>query len=348
MTSPLTAGNPGVSAKILNLIFLLIWTMTFCLYGPKASSASMSCPSIIVDLLLGEPVPIETALDDMSAVRIVYVGEIHTIARHHELQVEILRGLVQRNPKISLAMEMFTSEQQPVVDRWLSSTEPVSVLVKNLGKDSWTNLIDYSSVLTMARDLKIPVVGLNISNGIVRKVARGGFESLSEEEKSLAPPDVEPINPLYAKLLSLRLKVHRAFQGKTLDRVIFAQALRDAVMALNIRRYLDGSKTKDRQLVVIAGNGHLNYGFGIPERVKRLVDVTSRIILPSESGELQLSEAEKQQAVDIEISHEDVRFINKPIADYLSVIPIKPNDGDKGADSWNVAENNLISNGNSN
>ncbi len=348
MILPLTAGNPGVSAKILNLIFLLIWTMTLCLYGPTASSASMLCPSIIVDLLLGEPVPIETALDDMSGVRIVYVGEMHTIARHHELQVKILRGLVQRNPKISLAMEMFTSEQQPVVDRWLSSTEPVSVLVKNLGKDSWTNLIDYSSVLTMARDLKIPVVGLNISNGIVRKVARGGFESLSEEEKPLVPPDVEPINPLYAKLLSLRLKAHRAFQGKTLDRVILAQALRDAVMALNMGRYLDGSKTKDRQLVVIAGNGHLNYGFGIPERVKRLVDVTSRIILPSESGELQLSEAEKQQAVDIEISHEDVRFINRPIADYLSVIPIKSNDGDKDTDSWNIAENNLISNRNSN
>lgn len=108
--------------------------MTFCLYGPKASSASMSCPSIIVDLLLGEPVPIETALDDMSAVRIVYVGEIHTIARHHELQVEILRGLVQRNPKISLAMEMFTPEQQPVVDRWLSSSEPVSVLGEKPGQ----------------------------------------------------------------------------------------------------------------------------------------------------------------------------------------------------------------------
>ncbi len=308
----------------------------------------MSCPSIIVDLLLGEPVSIETALDDMSAVRIVYVGECHTIVRHHELQVKILRGLVQRNPKISLAMEMFTSEQQPIVDRWLSSTESVSVLVKNLGKDSWTNLIDYSSVLTMARDLEIPVVCLNVSNGIVRKVARGGLESLSKEEKSLASPDVEPINPLYARLLSMRLKVHRAFQGKTLDRVIFAQALRDAVMASNITKYLERPDTKDKLLLVIAGNGHLNYGFGIPERVKRRIDLTSRIILPSESGEMELSEAERQQAIDIEISHEDVRFINKPIADYLSVIPMKSNDGDESADSWNVAENNLKSVGNGN
>ena len=325
-------------AKILNLSFLLIWTITFCSYGPKVSNASMSCPSIIVDLLLGEPVPIEAALDDMSVTRIVYVGEIHTIARHHELQVEILRGLVQRNPNVALALEMFTSGQQPVLDRWLSSTEPVSTLVENLGEDRWTNLMDYTSILNIARNLNIPVVGLNISNGIVRKVSRGGLESLSEKEKSCVPPDVEPINPLYAKLLSIRLKVHRGFQGKTLDRVIFAQALRDAVMASTITKYLEGPKTKDRLLLVIAGNGHLNYGFGVPERVKRQIDVPYRIILPSESGELELSEAEKRQAVDIEISHEDLKFIHQPVADYLSVVPIKSNDRDDSADSWNVAE----------
>ncbi len=106
----------------------------------------MSCPSIIVDLLLGEPVPIETALDDMSGTRIVYVGEFHTIMRHHEFEVEIIRGLAQRHPNISVAMEMLTSEQQPVIDRWLSSEEPVSVLIDHLGEDRWTNLMDYASV----------------------------------------------------------------------------------------------------------------------------------------------------------------------------------------------------------
>jgi uncharacterized iron-regulated protein len=333
-----TRGNPGVSARILNLIFLLIWTVAFCCYETEAISASMSCPAIIVDLLLGEPVPIETALDDMSGTRIVYVGEFHTIMRHHELEVEIIRGLAQRNPNISLGMEMFTSEQQPVIDRWLSSQESVSVLIDNLGEDRWTNLMDYASVLLAARDLKIPVVGLNISNDIVRKVSRGGLESLSEAEKTLVPPDVEPINPLYAKLLSLKLKVHRAFREKSLKRIIFAQALRDTVMAANITRYLEGVNTKERLLIVIAGSGHLNYGFGVPERVKRRIDVTSRIILPSESGELELSETEKQQAVDIEISHEDLRFIDQRIADYLSVLPIKIDSSDQIKNHWNISE----------
>ena len=312
--------------------------MAFCCYETKAISASMSCPAIIVDLLLGEPVPIETALDDMSGTRIVYVGEFHTIMRHHELEVDIIRGLAQRHPNISLGMEMFTSEQQPIIDSWLSSQESVSVLIDNLGEDRWTNLMDYASVLLAVRDLKIPVVGLNISNGIVRKVSRGGLASLSEAEKTLVPPDVEPINPQYAKLLSLKLKVHRAFQEKSLERIIFAQALRDTVMAANITRYLEDVNTKERLLVVIAGSGHLNYGFGVPERVKRRIDVASRIILPSESGELELSEAEKQQAVDIEISHEDLRFIDKPIADYLSVLPIKSDSSDQIKGHWNISE----------
>ncbi|MCL5123530.1 MAG: ChaN family lipoprotein [Deltaproteobacteria bacterium] len=294
--------------------------------------------STIVDLLLGEPVTLETALDDMSQVRVVYVGEFHTIARHHELQEEILRGLVQRNRNVSLAMEMFNSDQQPVVDKWLSTRESVSALAENLGSDRWTNLLDYSGLLLKARDFHIPVAALNISSELVRKVSRGGLNSLSETERSILPPNVEPINPDYARLLSLKLKVHRAFQGKTLDRVIYAQALRDAAMASNIIRYLNGSESKDGILMVIAGNGHLNYGLGVPERVKHGIDVTSRIILPSESGELELSEAEKREAVDIEISHEDLKFIRQPIADYLSVIPIKSNDGDENGDSWNVAE----------
>jgi uncharacterized iron-regulated protein len=275
----------------------------------------------------------ETALDDLAKARIIYVGEFHTISRHHELQAEILRGLAGRNRNVALAMEMFTPQQQRIVDGWLASEETVSELVEKLGGDRWTNLTDYHSVLYLARDLGVSIICLNAPEQIVRKVSREGLESLSEEEKSSIPPDVYPINPLYARLLTMKLRVHRAFQGKTLDRVIYAQALRDAVMARNIARFLESPQGTDRLLMVIAGNGHLNYGFGIPEKVKLHIDAPFRIILPSESGELRLSEAEKMQALDIEISHEDIKFIDRPIADYLSVIPIKTDQTDTIAGS---------------
>lgn len=322
-----------MAVSFVRLTFFLTLVVGASLLATNCAYGSMTCPPIIIDLYLGEPVPMEMVLDDLAKARIVYVGEFHTISRHHELQAEILRGLASRNPKVALAMEMFTPEQQPIVDSWLASKKTVSELVEKLGGDRWTNLTDYHSVLYLARDLGVPIICLNAPEQIVRKVSREGFGSLSEEQKSLIPPDVDPINPLYAKLLTMKLRVHRAFQGKTLDRVIYAQALRDAVMARNIARFLESPQGTHKLLMVIAGNGHLNYGFGIPERVKLYIDAPFRIVLPSESGELRLSETEKMQAMDIQISHEDIKFIDRPIADYLSVIPIKTDQTDTIAGS---------------
>jgi hypothetical protein len=76
-------------------------------------------------------------------------------------------------------------------------------------------------------------------------------------------------------------------------------------------------------MVVIAGSGHMNYGFGIPERAHRMNGLSFRIILPTESGQLVLSEEEKRQSVPITVTHDDLRFLQVPIADYLHVIPLQ-------------------------
>ena len=91
----------------------------------------------------------------------------------------------------------------------------------------------------MARDLRIPIICMNAPENIVRKVSREGVDSLSETERGLLPKDIEPVNPDYSRLLSLKLRVHRAFEGKSLQRIIYSQALRDAVMASNISRFLE-------------------------------------------------------------------------------------------------------------
>ncbi len=281
------------------------------------------CRPFIVDLLMGEPVPFEAMLEDFTKARIVYVGEFHTIARHHDLQTRILKGLAQEGRKPALGMEMFEESDQPTLNRWLGSDKDFSALMEALGPHRWTNLPDYAHLLLLARDLKIPVVGLNASAALVRKVAREGPESLSENERKALPPDLADVAPLNDRLLRLRLRVHRAFQKKSLDRVVLAQGLRDATMARAVVRFLDSPKGKDRMMMVVAGNGHLNYGFGIPRRVGKMGDYPHRIILASESGELVLSDEEKRTSVPVEITHEDLSFIRLPIADYLQMIPLK-------------------------
>ena len=255
--------------------------------------------------------------------RIIYLGEIHTIARHHKLQTDILKRLKERGLKPALGMEMFSTEHQPILDRWLSGKQSINDLIRELGKEHWTNLKDYESVLTTARDLGIPVIGLNAPDKLVRKLAREGLAGLSPEDKASLPEDLEQINPLNDRLLRLRLRVHKAFEDKSLDNIVLAQSLRDATMARAVVEFLNSPKGKDATMLVIAGTGHLNYGFGIPERVKRRLDLPFRIILASESGELVLSEEEMRQMAPIHLTHKDLEFIQKPIADYLHVIPLK-------------------------
>jgi len=296
-----------------------------------------SSQSIIIDVLMGEPVPLEMMLEDVSTVRIVYVGEIHTIKRHHQLQAQILRALAEKGIKPVLGMEMFSRQQQPVLDKWLKGFESVDDLINELGKEHWTNLRDYTDLLVSARDLKIPIVGLNAPDKLVRKVAREGIEGLSEEERKGLPPGLSEINPLNDRLLRLRLKVHKAFEEKSLDRIVLAQALRDATMATAVAEFLDTPQGKDRLMAVVAGNGHINYGFGIPERVQKANGLPYRIILPSESGELVLSEEEKRQSVPVHITHEDLKFIRVPIADYLHVIPLKVSGAGNGSEDVALA-----------
>ncbi len=288
--------------------------------------AGPDCQALIMDMVMGEPVPMEVMLDDLATVRIIYLGEVHSIPRHHAVQLELLQLLAQGNTKPALGMEMFSQDQQSLLDKWQEGNSDTGHLMRDLGREAWTNLKDYDSLLVRARDLKIPVVALNAPEGLVRKVSRNGVESLTESERRMLPSGYDTISPGSERLLRLRLRVHKAFQEKSLASVVMAQAIRDEAMAQAIVRFLASAQGQDRVMVVVAGAGHVNYGFGIPERVRKQIDLSSRIVLLTESGELVLSEEEKRQAIPVEITHEDLRFIRSPIADYLHVTPLKAPD----------------------
>jgi len=303
---------------VISLFLLIIFLGCF---QPNLRAAQME--AFILDLYIGEPVPLELMLDDISTTRIIYVGEIHTIARHHDFQTELLKELSKRDLRLALGMEMFSIEQQKIVDEWYNRGEDLNSLINRLGHEYWTNLKDYETLLNTARELNVPIVALNAPDKLVKKAAKEGLEGLNDSERKKIPKEAETINPLNERLLNLRLKVHRAFQDKSLDKIILAQAIRDETMAQTISSYLESPKGKERIMIVIAGTGHMNYGFGIPERTHRRNGLPFRIIIPTESGQLVLSEAEKRQAVPVHLTHEDFKFLQIPIADYLHVIPLQ-------------------------
>jgi uncharacterized iron-regulated protein len=102
--------------------------------------------------------------------------------------------------------------------------------------------------------------------------------------------------------------------------MIEAQIARDEAMAAALCEYLQSPSGKGRTAVVLCGSGHVSYGLGTAARVRRrLPEIRERIVFMSESGEVELSPAMKAQARPVTITHQQLRDLGRPLADYLQV-----------------------------
>ena len=62
------------------------------------------------------------------------------------------------------------------------------------------------------------------------------------------------------------------------------------------------------------------YGLGTPQRVRRrLGDTNDRVVVLAECGDVHLSPEEMAVSRPVEISHEQLRQIGRPVADYLEI-----------------------------
>jgi uncharacterized iron-regulated protein len=87
--------------------------------------------------------------------------------------------------------------------------------------------------------------------------------------------------------------------SSSFDRFFLAQVLWDETMAQGIADFFRAKP--NHQVIVLAGDGHLVYGYGIPSRVaRRMEDMTQRsvIVNPDEGMELESeSSARHPQAI---------------------------------------------------
>jgi uncharacterized iron-regulated protein len=127
-------------------------------------------------------------------------------------------------------------------------------------------------------------------------------------------------DPVYERLLKKILAVHMAMDPAKLQPIYEAQVARDEMMASRIASHLDAKGQPEKIALVICGRGHCQFGLGIPDRVaRRIQNISQRIVLFSDSGELQLTEKERAQAREIEVSHEFLHTLGRAAGDYVQI-----------------------------
>ena len=234
----------------------------------------------------------------MTDVRIVYVGETHDNPAAHRLELDVLKAMSKRYPgQISLGMEMFNTSQQEVLDQWTAGDLSEKQFLKN---SSWFNnwRMDYAyyrDILNYAREHGIPVIGLNATRELVKKVGRNPFDKLDEETRAQLP-EIDPADPYQLAMVEAIYANHSS--GKAMfDGFLRIQTLWDETMAENIVRAMR-EKDPEHRMVVMAGGNHVRYGFGIPRRVYRRLPTSYMLI---GSRELVVPKEKQDSMMDVEM-----------------------------------------------
>ncbi len=302
--------------------FLLLCALLLAITSPAITRGG----DLWLDLIEGEETNEVAVLTDLATAGVIYVGEAHTIDRHHAIQLHLFQSLAARGVSLALCLEQLEARDQPALDRFnrgeLSFDEFATEIT---WAKKWKNFADYRALCEFAQQNGIPVRALNAPSATIRAVSRGGgLDKLPADQRALLADEIVTDDPVYERLMNQTLAVHMAMDPAKLRPVFEAQVSRDETMAANIiaARHTDATNGL-RTAFVIIGSGHVRYGLGTADRVRRREPgIAERIVLMTESGQLVLTESDKAASREITISHADLRTIGRPPGDYLLVLPL--------------------------
>ena len=230
---------------------------------------------------------ISKIFEDVVKSKVVFVGEKHTEFSSHLNQLKIIKAMYKNNPKLSIGMEMFQKPFQKYLDAFISGKiNEKEMVAKTEYFKRWKYDYElYRPIMLFAKENRIPIIAINIDREITKLVVSKGLDALSDKQRTEVPSSIDFSNEKYKQYLRLIYSMHQSKSFKNFDEFYHAQLLWDESMAKNIVDYMQ--KNPEHSMAVLAGNGHIMHGYGIPSRINRrgITDYTITLNLTSpESG----------------------------------------------------------------
>ena len=255
---------------------------------------------------------LEQVADDLSEYDVVFFGEDHTHPGNHLAQLRLLQALHQRNASMSLSLEQFERDTQPVVDQYLAGEIGEKVLEKDAR--AWPNYKgSYRPLVEYAAENQLPVIAANAPKNIVICVGKKGTEILDEipePDRSWVAETIHVEEGAYMdKFMAIMSggASHGAGDEESEDeasgdeesdemhtesateispqmramvmRSFAAQVTRDDTMAESIARHLGAHP--DRKVLHLNGNFHSASHLGTVERLtRRMPELRVAVIQP--------------------------------------------------------------------
>lgn len=171
----------------------------------------------------------EDILDDALDSQIILFGELHNNPIAHYFQIKLLKGIYAEDSVISIGAEMFESDDQIVIDEFLSG----KIRMKDLEKEAkiWNNFnTDYKYFLEFSEKNHLNFVATNIPRRYASLLAREGVQSL-ENLNDQAKKYFCPLPFEYDEELPGYKAMAGMGAGHGMPHIAQSQAIKDATMA---------------------------------------------------------------------------------------------------------------------
>jgi len=273
-----------LSIGSLLLFIVSVLAISACTTLSAGSRIPHDDTSSIIDLPVVELDQTSSLTDVMKQIddaRVVLVGETHTRYDHHLVQLEILKHLYQKSPNLALGVEWFQQPYQKHLDDYIAGeiTEKEMLHLTDYFSRWQYNYRLYQPILQYARENNIPIIALNASRELVKALAKSEFDDLPEELKSQLPKSYDWSDKDYEQRLRDIFELHPEYKGE-FENFLRSQLTWDESMAERAAQYLQ--ENPEKRMLILAGSGHIMFGSGIPNRIKRRIDTEQFSILVSE------------------------------------------------------------------
>ncbi len=267
------------------LIFIvmafLAATWTGCTHTTSAKHRLAPESGTIIDQRRGKKISFRQLIQALEPARVIYAGEKHTRTADHAIQLRLLKALADRDPRLTVAMEMFARPYQSVLDLW------------SAGKLSWQDFLRkthwyanwrfdaelYRPLLEEVRRRRLKLVALNIAFHIPAKIAVGGIENLSPAEKAQLPATIDYSYQEHRQYVKKIYTSHKLKGRDRFEDFYAAQCVWEEIMAQSIAENLAGGK-----MLAVIGNGHIYRKFGVPLRAFKRTRAPYATIYPANTG----------------------------------------------------------------
>jgi uncharacterized iron-regulated protein len=108
----------------------------------------------------------------LAKMDVVVLGEEHDSDGAHQLQLALIKELIEQNVNVAISMEMFERDVQGALNEYLAGRIDEEVFLA--ASRPWKNYSEhYKPIVELAREKKLPVIASNTPREIASLVSKG-------------------------------------------------------------------------------------------------------------------------------------------------------------------------------